>query len=115
MTGHKLRIAQHNIRGLNHKINELKAYSIENKVDILIINESLKIKPNTSLFGYNISKPDTLKGQGVAIIYSNKLKIINLPEIIDNNTDNIQHSSLSQLMIKKYRYLPCTVHIRTLP
>ena len=45
----KLIIAHHNIRGINNKINELKIYLQQNKPDILTINESGKIKPQTKI------------------------------------------------------------------
>ena len=91
----KLKIAHHNIRGINNKISELKIYLQQNKPDILTINESGKINPKTIIKGYNISQPTNNKNKGVAIIYKNNINISELPPIETiNKTTNLQHSIL---------------------
>ena len=75
------KIAHHNIRGLNHNINDLKIYIQENNPDIITINETLQIKPNTKIFNYTITQPGNNTGQGVCIIHKNNIKIDTLDEI----------------------------------
>ena len=90
---YNLTIAHHNIRGLNHKLTELKYFLQTNKPDIMTFNETNKIKPKTKIPGYKISKPKIHKGQGVAIIYKQNLNIDETEDIpTTENTDNLQHS-----------------------
>ena len=90
-----LKIIYHNIRGFNHKINDLKIFIQENKPDIITINETLKIKPNTKIQNYTITQPDNNKGQGLYIIHKNNIKTETLEEINTNKpTTNLHHSIL---------------------
>ena len=68
-----VKIIHHNIRGLNNKINDLKIFIQENQPDIITINETLKIKPNTKIFNYTITQPDDNTRQGICIIHKNNL------------------------------------------
>ena len=53
----KLLIMHHNIRGLNNKLEELNIKINEINPDIITLNETLKIKPNTYIHGYTITQP----------------------------------------------------------
>ncbi len=91
----KLKIAHHNIRSINNKIYDLRIYLQNNKPDILTINESGKINPQTKFQNYNISTPSNNKGQGLAILYKQNITIRELPPIDTTNpTTNLQHSIL---------------------
>ena len=90
-------ISHQNIRGLNNKITELKLYLKTNSPDIMTLNESGKIKPNTKIPGYIISQPKEHIGQGVSILYKQHLNIDEVDPIIttiDSKSTNIQHSIL---------------------
>ena len=90
-----MKIIHHNIRGLNNKINDLKIFIQENQPDIITINETLKIKPNTKIYNYTITQPDDNTGQGICIIHKNNIKTETLEQI--NTTKpatNLQHSIL---------------------
>ena len=79
---YNFKIAHHNIIGLNHELNDLKIHIQENNPDIIIINETVKIKPNTK-----IQK---------CIIHKNNIKIEILDEIITTQkTTKLKHSILA--------------------
>ena len=86
-------IAHHNIRGLNHKLNDLKIYIQEHNPDIITLNETLKIKPNTKIYNYTITQPENNTGQGVCIIHKNNINIEILEPIQTTQpSTNLQHS-----------------------
>ena len=91
----KLKIAHHNIRSINDKIQELKLFIQINKPDIITFNETVKITPKTKIYGYNLTQPINNTGQGVAILYKYNINIQELPPITTNEpTNNLQHSIL---------------------
>ena len=85
-----LKIMHHNIRGLNHKLNELKIHLKIHEPDIITINECLKIKNTTKIPNYTICQPNNNTGQGVAIIHKNNLNI----EILDQIITTKEHTNL---------------------
>ena len=90
-----MKIIHHNIRGLNNKINDLKIFIQENQPDIITINETLKIKPNTKIYNYTITQPDDNTGQGIFITHKNNIKTETLEQINTTKpTTNLRHSIL---------------------
>ena len=74
-------IMHHNIRGLNHKLTELKLIISTYEPDVITINESYRIKENTKIPNYTITQPHHNTGKGVAIIHKNQLTVDILPQI----------------------------------
>ena len=90
---YNIKIAHHNIRSLNDKIHQLKSFIETNQPDIITLNETYKIKPNTIIKNYTITQPTNNIDQGVAIIHKNNLNIDILPPITTTTpTKNLQHS-----------------------
>ena len=90
MNNQSLTIMHHNIRGLNNKINELKILIDTHQPDIITLNETLNIKPNTKIKNYTITHPTPNHGQGVAILHKNELTIDIEPQITtSSNTTNL--------------------------
>ena len=88
-----LTIAHHNSRSINNKLAEIDYYLHQYNIDILTINETLKIKSNSKIEGYKISKPDNNKGRGVGIIHKENLKIIEEEQATSSNkTTNLNHT-----------------------
>ena len=91
----ELKITQHNIRGLNHKLTELTLYINKHKPDIVTLNETGKIQKNTHLPHYKISQPSPNTGKGVAILYRQDINIEQLPTITTTSpTTNLHHAIL---------------------
>ena len=101
-----LNIGIHIIRGLDHKICELKLHLAEHNIDILSINELITTKRtyfHTEIGSYQIRHPDPLTRRGVGHVYKTNLPIEPLPEIIPTTiTKNLNQA----ITINKYRTYP---------